>query len=144
MLVKIVGFDGLQPAADSRLLDQNKATAALNTRLVNGTLRSWKSAQFIATCPKIGEVKTIYRFGQNNADDFSYWLNWLVDVDVIRGPVADNTTERTYWTGETWPMYSYYPTILAGSDLPAAAYRLGIPRPETSPNATAGARPALD
>lgn len=145
MLLKLTGFDGLQPAVDSRHLPPNKATVALNARLVNGVLRPWQAPKYIMTLEKVGDIASIYRFGQDVSEELNYWLHWLTDVDVVRGPVADSGTERTYWTGDSdYPRYSYFPIVNAGTNLPAASYRLGIPRPENSPVAVAGAEPALE
>src|SRR5574337_1230503 len=144
MLIKLTAFDGLRPATDPRMLPPNAATEALNTKLVNGVLRPWASPKFVLTLPTVGTIQSIYRFGQNSTDENLWWFHWTQDVDVVRGPVSDTGTERTYWTGEAYPMYSYSPIAVAGDTYPAFAYRLGIPRPETSPIASAGALPPMD
>jgi len=146
MLLKIMGFDGLQPGIDARLLGDSKATAAIDTKLVNGTLRAWKEPKFVMTLPKTGNILSIYRWGQTVTNESSYWLHWLTDVDAVRGPIADEATERTYWTGDDpYPKYSYSPLILNGGDnYPQGSHRLGVPKPAPPPSVTAGALPDQD
>jgi len=146
MLLKILGFDGLQPASDQRLLPDNKATLARDTRLVNGTLRSWRPAKFVTTLPKVGNILSIYRWGQDVDNEDSYWFHWTTDVDVVRGPVPDENTERTYWTGDPpWPKYTYSPlAITGGSNYPAGSHRLGVPAPTPAPSVAAGTVPPQD
>ena len=146
MLLKIVGFDGLQPATDPRLLSDGKATVALDTKLINGTLRAWNEPKFIMTLEKVGDIASIYRFGQGVVNEDSYWLHWLTDVDVVRGPIADDATERTYWTGDPdYPKMSYSPLILTGgTNYPEGSHRLGVPKPTPVPSITAGELPAQD
>jgi len=146
MLLKIIAFDGLQPAADQRMIPENKATTARDTRLVNGTLRSWRPPKFVMTLPKTGDILSVYRWGQNIESEDSYWFHWLTDVDVVRGPVPDENTERTYWTGDPpWPKYTYAPlAITGGTNYPAGSFRLGVPAPAPAPHVAAGAVPPQD
>lgn len=38
-----------------------------------------------------------------------YWMSWAADVDVARGPIAGDTLERTYYTGDGVPKMTYAP-----------------------------------
>lgn len=63
-----------------------------------------------------------------------YWFHWAGDVDVARGPVAGDTTERTYYTDGAQPKMTYSPiAVQSGTDYPVASYNLGIPMPASAP-----------
>jgi hypothetical protein len=63
-----------------------------------------------------------------------YWFHWTGDVDVDRGPVAGDTTERTYYTDGVQPKMTYSPiAVQSGTDYPVASYDLGIPAPASAP-----------
>jgi hypothetical protein len=57
-----------------------------------------------------------------------------VDVDVVRGPINADVSERTYWTGETEPRVTDNAIALTGgTDYPMNWYKLGIPKPAAAP-----------
>lgn len=60
-----------------------------------------------------------------------FWFHWLTDVDVVRSPIAGDTTERTYFTGDGAPKMtdSSLATTGGGTDYPTNALNLGIPAP---------------
>jgi len=70
-----------------------------------------------------------------------YWFHWLTDVDAVPGPIAGDTSERTYLTDGTQPTMTYSPiaTSGGGTDYPNNTYNLGIPAPTTALTATPGA-----
>jgi hypothetical protein len=143
--IDIRGFVGLTPKLDARLLPQNAAQTAVGTKINNGTVRAWNEPYLTASLPKVGTIKSIYRFGQQVGGDSLYWFHWLTDVDVVRGPVADEAAERTYWTGDGQPKYTYFPmAVQGGSNYPVAWYRLGIPAPLTPVSLSIGDLPAQD
>ena len=70
-----------------------------------------------------------------------YFFHWLTDVDVFRGPIAGDTTERSYITGDGVPKMTYSPIAVngGGTDYPNNTYDLGVPAPTVALTATPGA-----
>ena len=83
-----------------RSLANSQAQNAVNTKLLSGELEAFHDLSSIVTPSKAGTKKTIYRFGQDVTNEAQYWFHWTSDIDVVRGPINGDTSERTYWTGE--------------------------------------------
>lgn len=129
-------FSGIRPKADPRLLPTGNAQKAENVDTARGGLRPLAGVKDIAPLSKIG-VKTIYRFGQALHDPDKFWFHWTMDVDVVKGPINDDTAERTYWTGDGAPKYTTNQLGTGGANLPAAARPLGVPAPAVAPTLAA-------
>jgi len=124
-------FSGTILAANPELIDDKLSQKAINTKLIYGDLRPWKQPLDIVTPSKAGTKKTIYRFGENETSESNYWFTWTTDVDVVRAPLDNDTTERTYFTGDGYPKVTNYSRALTGStQYPVNSYRLGIPKPD--------------
>jgi hypothetical protein len=94
-------FSGIAPRLDPRRLGETNAQTATNCDLRNGTLRALRGTSAVWTPPKTGPIRTIYRFGQTITDESLYWFHWADDVDVVRGQIAGDTDERTYFAGDS-------------------------------------------
>ena len=141
MLLRIPTFNGIAPRTSPRLLGDTFGTIAENTKLWNGSVRPWRQAVKVADIPRVGVKQTIYRFGQDEADDADYWFHWLSDVDVVRSPIAGN--ERTYFSGDGAPKATDSVLALTGGGAyPNAAYDLGVPSPTLAVTATVSGTPA--
>ena len=129
MLISIRSFKGTIPKLDARLLPEPYGQVAVNCRTDRGTLRPIKNFLSVNTPSKVGTKRTIFKYGL-------FWLHWLEDVDVVRGPIAGDTTDRLYWTGEGMPKVSDSSIITAGggTNYPTNSYSLGIPVPSAMPN----------
>lgn len=70
-----------------------------------------------------------------------YWFHWTADVDVARGPIPSDATERTVYTGDGVPKVTDSSIAVSGggTDYPTASYTLGIPAPASELTATPGA-----
>lgn len=113
------------------LLDVKMANFAQNTKVIYGDLRPWKQPLSITPLVKNGTIKTIYRFGENESDETKYWFTWTGDVDVVRAPLDNDTTERTYYTGDVYPkVTNYVRALTGGTAYPVNYYRLGVPPPD--------------
>jgi hypothetical protein len=121
----------MMPRRSARLLDPKFAQNAINTELFSGELHAFRDlSAAIVTPTKAGTKKSIYRFGQDQVGDAQYWFHWLVDVDVARGPINNDASERTYWTGEAEPRVTDSAiALIGGTDYPMNWYKLGIPKP---------------
>lgn len=67
-----------------------------------------------------------------------YWFHWTAIVNALKGPIAGDTTERTYYTGDGVPKVtdSTIATAGGGTDYPNNSYTLGIPAPAAAIVAT--------
>lgn len=129
-VIRVTAFNGTSPRTDDRLLPDNMAAAAVNTKLQTGTLKPYKSTTQVATLSKPGVIQTIYRFGEELTGDSQYWFHWTADVDVVKGPLSEDPYERTYFTGDGLPkMTTSEIALLGGTNYPMNAYTLGLPAP---------------
>lgn len=125
-------FAGIRPRLDARLLPDGAAQTADNTNTERGGLRALEGVRDIMALPK-SSVRTIYRFGQGLNSETQYWFHWTTDVDVIKGPIADDTSERTFWTGDGAPKYTTAQLGIGGTNLPSGWRSLGVSRPSAPP-----------
>lgn len=125
---KLAAFRGERPSVSSRLLEPTEAQLAQNVKLGSGELRPLHDVVQAATLARSGTNTTIYSFGSGTNQR---WLHWNGDVDVARGPVADDTTERTYYTGDGEPRLTNSSLVdVGGNDAyPESYYKLGVPAP---------------
>lgn len=127
-VIRIDRFVGAIQAVAPQLIPENAAQAANNCKLVSGNLQPWKGTTTVNTPSKAGTKKTIHLFGAGT------WFHWLDEVNVVRGPVANNL-ERTYFTGDIVPRLTdaSIATAGGGTGYPTNSYRLGIPAPVSAP-----------
>lgn len=128
-------FTGVRPKVDERLLPDGNAQVAENVNTERGGLRPLPGLSDILALPK-NNVLTIYRFGQSLQSSTEFWFHWDMDVDVAKGPIANDTEERTYWTGDGVPKYTTAAIGTGGANLPSASRPLGVAGPGTAPSLT--------
>lgn len=142
--IKIEGFAGLIPRRSERLLPDNAATRARNTKLLQGELRGYRAPRETADLTsEYFTVRKAYRV--KDTSGFNYADEWLAfdtqDVDVVRSPIVNDQFNRYYWAGDNGrPMYNTEDRIFAG-DPP---YFLGIPRPTVAPTVAPAGSMYLD
>jgi len=63
-----------------------------------------------------------------------YWFHWTTLVNIVKGAIAADTTERVYYTGDGGPKMTYSPIAVSGggTDYPNNSYNLGVPAPATA------------
>lgn len=124
-------FSGMAPSVSARLLDPKFGQQVVNALNTNGELTPLKDIMQIGDglLAKPGVKKSIYRFGVDREED-EYWFHWTTDVNVVRGSINDDTTERTYFTGDGVPKYTYAAIATGSPMMPTVSYTLGIPRPD--------------
>lgn len=130
MKITLSGFRGENRARHALDLPDTVGTASLNSNPVRGDLRPWKAPLAVATVP--AGRNTIYRMGRDVASDVNYWLSWATAVHVVRGSIADDTTERTYYSGDGFPKWTDNTMALATAPYPTAWRQLGVPGPATA------------
>ena len=135
-VISLTKFSGVAPRVSPNKLSPDMAQTASNVRLLAGTLNSWKNPVTVASGMTSGAQSTIYRFGQDLYSDSQYWFDWDVEVDVVKGAIANDQTERTYFTHPTLgARITNNSLALTGgtTGYPRASYPLGVPAPTSTP-----------
>lgn len=126
----VTGFAGAVKARESKLLADTVGVDSFNQKPGRGDLRPWRQPLTVATVPS--GRKTIYRMGRDVVSDSDYWLSWSSVVHAIRGFLASDTTERTYFTGSGTPKVTDNTIGLTSPPYPTTARELGVPAPSTA------------
>lgn len=129
-LIRWAGFYGENRAAHPMLLADGVCTVSRNQKPGRGDLRPWRQPLEVATVP--AGRSTIYRMGRDVASDSDYWLSWPGVVHAVRGFTEDDTTERTFYTGDGTPKVTDNTVALAGKPYPTASRPMGLPAPATA------------
>ena len=127
MFVHIRGFGGEIPRVSKRLLDSNLASHAVNSKLWSGEIRPFFKHLQVSELAKTEDLQRLYLYQDK------YWCHWPEEVSVVRGPVAGDVKERTYFSDPAnGPRIFNADTVASGGALtyPDVFYKLGVPAPE--------------
>jgi hypothetical protein len=131
MRIDLTKFKGTSPQVAPHLLPEGGATVAKNCDLGYGDIRPLKGMSPGESVGLSGSIKSLYRY----LDEF--WFTALMDTDVVRGPIPDDTSGRVYYTVEnSTPAFTFAEVATSGSIYPAVSYRIGVPAPSVPPIAT--------
>lgn len=139
---KLQTFGGKAPKIYSRLLPNDMAQVATNTRLDSGRLEPWKGNAAASITPADSysistNTKTLFRYSS------SLWIGSDRDIDFVRSPIAEDPHERIYVTGIGGS--SGFPRMttatIAGN---GSYYRLGVPRPASFGSVSLGSTSKTD
>jgi hypothetical protein len=135
-------FGGMVPRAGRRSLQDTQAQVATNVRLTSGQLQPLRDLVEVDD-PDITNLESIYKLTQDGQD---YWLGWAADVDAAKGPIAGDTTNRTYFTGDGEPRVTDFDLATDDDPFPDGWYVLGVTPPITAPAVShaGGAGAAID
>jgi hypothetical protein len=135
-LLAIKNFGGLAPKVEPEQLPENGSVVANNARIISGAVEPWRTPNSVVTLTSASPVTTIYKYGQNLAitDKAHYWFQFTTDVNVVKGPVAADTEERTYWTDGVYPKKGRNAVggsgyVLSAAPYPSSSLRMGVPPP---------------
>lgn len=128
--IRQLGFGGENRALHPKALPETVGTVSRNQKPGRGDLRPWRTPLTVASVP--AGRKTIYRMGRDVASDASYWLSWTTRVHAVRGFDSEDTTERTFFTGDGAPKVTDNILALAAAPYPTASRPLGVPAPATA------------
>ena len=122
------------PSGQPKLIAESASVYCQNTFSRFGDLRPVKTDAEVAS-GAVANAKTQYRMsrkpdGSSFADGTTGWKTSAGLVNYVRGPVAGDSTERTYYTGDGAPKA----TNLAG-----VIRALGVPEPTSAPTVTVNA-----
>ncbi len=97
MFIALRSFGGEQPRKSRRTLSVTGAQKAEQCNLWNDKLRPWYAPR-LETRLSLADVRSVYRYTEGG-----YWFYWQTDVDVVRGPIAEDNNQRIYYTGDGAP-----------------------------------------
>lgn len=139
-VIKNLRFGGEAPKLNPHLLSPHRAQSAVDCNLHSGGIRSWRDRLDAYQIHQAEEPKTIYLFGENADIDQRYWCVFPDELDIVRGPIAEDSTEITFFTGGGLPQAFDSSMVLSGDSLtrPKSTVYLGIPAPSNTPSATPG------
>jgi hypothetical protein len=133
---KLEGFGGIRPRISRRLLPNNAATTAENTKLLEGELRGYHKPTILKDLSGLGfTVGRAYRIPASVTGTGSdAWLAFeSQNTDIIRSPVLGDEYDRYYWASDSGvPQYNTLARIVAGNTGANAPYYLGVPQPASS------------
>lgn len=135
-VITIPKFSGVAPRVSPNKLSPEMAQTAQNVRLLAGTLAAWKQPLNVVTGLTPGDPSTIYRFGQDLTSDTQYWFHWTADVDVAKGAISGDQTERTFFTHPTLGVRQTNNSLALTSgsgSYPWNSVPLGVPAPASAP-----------
>lgn len=136
MLLEFNRFGGANLALHPLLVPETSGVDSRNCNPEAGDLRPLNAALTVASV--ITSAQTIYRMGRLAPSDTNYWLAWAADVDVARGFIADDTAERTFWSGDGVPKWTDNSIGLGAPPYPdsSGVRILGVPKPNATPGLT--------
>lgn len=137
---KLITFGGKAPRVSPRLLADNLAQTATDVNLESGRLVPVKDNSTVNPSSGVSTLanttkQTIFKY----TDSPERWLQFDEDVDVVRGPIAGDTNDTIYWSGQSFPRMGRSDIILGSAPYPNAFYRLGIPAPTAAPTVAVAA-----
>jgi hypothetical protein len=129
---KLIQFGGIAPQVSPRLLEDTLAQTASNVNLESQRLTPITDDAVVnpkadVTTLASANRQSIYKY----ADD--QWLQFDEDVDVVPGPIAGDTNNTVYWTGQSFPRMGRSTNVIGGTVYPNAFFRLGIESPANTP-----------
>ena len=129
---KLIQFGGIAPQVSPRLLADTLAQTASNVNLESQRLTP--ITDDTVTNPK-ADVTTLSNSNRKSVYKYTdtQWLQFDEDVDVVPGPIAGDTNNTVYWTGQSFPRMGRSTNVIGGTVYPAAFFRLGIAAPRTAP-----------
>ena len=129
MYFKLSNFSGIAPGVDARRLGEQFGQTSENIDFESGALVPTKTDTDETTLSNTSR-RSVYIYDNSGTDR---WLQWDDEVDVVKGPVPNDSYNRLYWTGEDYPRVGTASSMISGAVYPAASFRLGIPAPAAAP-----------
>lgn len=128
---KLTRFSGKRPRVPEHLLASYEATIAENCDFAYGELRHTKGGLQMLTMSN--SPKSVY------TDDGTTFYTWDKDIDAVRSPLANDTNNRLYFSGDGGIRVTNRLGTQATGGPPAVSYLVGVPRPATPPTLSAPA-----
>lgn len=129
MRITIPGFQGQVSVVGAQRLEDSQATDAQNCLIQSGDLVPFKAPiSQASTGTAATGTHSLFKHP-------SRWVRWDTKVNAVRAPVADDTNQRLYYTGDgNYPKVTDSSLIGTGYGAPSASRRVGLPVPSTPAN----------
>lgn len=143
--IKLNTFGGKAPRISPRLLGDTLAQTATDVNLESGRLVPITDNSTVDPSNGVSTLanttkQTIFKY----TDSPERWLQFDEDVDVVRGPIAGDTNDTIYWSGQSFPRMGRSDIILNSAPFPSAFFRLGVPAPTAAPTVAVAAPTQLN
>ncbi len=143
--IKLNTFGGKAPRISPRLLGDTLAQTATDVNLESGRLVPITDNSTVDPSNGVSTLanttkQTIFKY----TDSPERWLQFDEDVDVVRGPIAGDTNDTIYWSGQSFPRMGRSDIILGSAPYPNAFFRLGVPAPTAAPTVAVAAPTQLN
>jgi hypothetical protein len=125
MRISITPSMGEAPKITPGSLPENYAQTAENTDLGRLDVRGWRAPGRVAAL----DGTTLQTIFQWLASGDTHWAESANDVDHIKSPLASDTYERAYLTGESEPRVLANDLVSEPFDYSMDFYKLGVPTP---------------
>ncbi|PJC88299.1 hypothetical protein CSW98_01580 [Vibrio sp. HA2012] len=128
MLIDISLMKGETPRLKPHLLADEAATLAKDCQFERGILAP-VTDNLVSFSTPISPL-TLFKYNE-------HWLCWAGKTHAIHNPMAQDSYDRVYWTGEEKPRVTAQDIALDGNGYgPTAWYDLGVPVPASAPIVT--------
>lgn len=118
-------FSGIRPRMPESLLQSNEATIASNCDFAYGELRNTKGGfEYLSLSNSPSGLYT---------DTGLTFYSWLTDVNAVRSPLANDTNDRLYYTGDGPMKLAFRSGMRVNGGVPSTSYRVGVPKPTIKP-----------
>ena len=125
--LSIKSFKGLYPSIAPRLLPDGSSQVAIDCDFSSGSLQSFRSPLLTANPGNVNQINTVYLYTDKNGA--RQWLSFENTVNILRAPIANDTTSRIYYTGDGVPKATDTDQLLQ----PTPYYQLGVEVPAGTP-----------
>lgn len=122
---KLNRFSGLRPRLPESLLPEGAATVAQNCDFAYGELRNTKNG--FAFLNMANAPMSLY------TDDGLSFYTWTNDVNAVRSPLAADTFNRLYYTGDGGFKVTNRLATNRNGGTPSSWYLVGVPKPTVTP-----------
>lgn len=130
--LNLYNFAGETPRIDPKILADRFATKAVNVELRRGQIAPVFAPEDTSRDVAAG-TQTLYLFNKEANAGQGFLFEFASEVNVVRGQIAGDTLERTYYTGDGVPKITDAAIATAGAGpYPEAAHDLGLPAPINS------------
>ena len=134
MQFRISDFGGRLPRRSKRLLPDNFAQEAFNTKLLSGELRGLRAPTVVHSFAPGTNPKRAWRIRRADNPSVEYWYSSTVaEAELVKCPLINDAYDRWYLFEPGQP-----PKVLTIDDIAAGTgpYDLDFTRPTTAPTAT--------
>jgi len=128
--IKLDVFKGIAPKNDPKILARGYAQIASDIDLSSGKINPLKAPLDSGETLTGSDAKTLYSFPTGST---RLWFESTLVKNVVQGPVAGTTENRTYLTGGLVPEMTYVSLNTGVSPFPNTVRRLGVPPPVNAP-----------